>query len=179
MQVLGEGQRWQQKVGEAPRAGFGALPLERGSGRAGHQDAQIGPVVHQRLEVLFPVLVRLDLVEKQMAHALAAGRGVLDLADQSLQRLPVQQRVVHFHIGDALRMRSARQQIGDQVPDQDGLAHPARPQQHHGPAQAGLQQQLSHGVQISARAQGQGRAVHRGALPPRVQPLKMFCNLLI
>ena len=82
-------------------------------------------MVHQRLEVLLPVLVRLDLVEEQVARALIAGRRLLDLADQRLQRLAMQQRVIHFHVGDALRGRAACQQVGDQVADQDGLADPA------------------------------------------------------
>jgi len=101
------------------------------------------------------------------------------MTDQIGQGLAVQQRVVHFHVGHTLAGNPSVQQVGDQVADEDGLAHPAWAQQHDGTPQERVSKQFLHQAQVGAWAKVHSDGIHPAAAPPRVELLKVLCNLLI
>ena len=123
--------------------------------------------------------LNLDFIEWQVVQSLAVGCDLLDLLRKRLQRLAMQPKMIHFHRGYPSCINPVVQEFVDQVLDQNGLSCPARPQQHHGASQSGLQQRLQDRLRIGVRTHHERPLIHFIGMPPRVQALTLHCKMLI
>ena len=168
-QVLGERQRRQQKIREAAGAGFLALPLQRRA-RGTRSDEAAGRIlIGQDLEVNFPVLQVLDLVEDHHAAVAGAASSLLPIQmQQALQWLAVIDRRVQRRVENSVRRKPARDQLPHQLQQQHGLADAARAHQDHAAAHPPLPRQREQRREILARPRKIRNRVDARVRPPRI-----------